>query len=93
MNSKINKRLKDALFTDQWSELFMDVLSPFHFVLVRRSQRGWAAGVPSLPARQVDHGEGELDCRDGGRRCSRRAGWRDRLLEGQPAAIQAVCVG
>ncbi|XP_074966778.1 phosphatidylinositol 4,5-bisphosphate 5-phosphatase A isoform X2 [Phalacrocorax aristotelis] len=34
VNSKINKRLKDALFTDQWSELFMDVLSPFHFVLV-----------------------------------------------------------
>ncbi|XP_010561698.1 PREDICTED: phosphatidylinositol 4,5-bisphosphate 5-phosphatase A [Haliaeetus leucocephalus] len=34
VNSKINKRLKDALFTDQWSELFMDVLSPFHFVLI-----------------------------------------------------------
>uniref|UniRef100_A0A8C3V1W6 Phosphatidylinositol 4,5-bisphosphate 5-phosphatase A n=1 Tax=Catharus ustulatus TaxID=91951 RepID=A0A8C3V1W6_CATUS len=34
VNSKINKRLKDALFTDQWSELFMDVLSPFHFILV-----------------------------------------------------------
>ncbi|KAJ7309577.1 hypothetical protein JRQ81_007628 [Phrynocephalus forsythii] len=34
VNSMINKRLKDALFTDQWSELFMDVLSPFHFVLV-----------------------------------------------------------
>ncbi|XP_040433226.1 phosphatidylinositol 4,5-bisphosphate 5-phosphatase A isoform X3 [Cygnus olor] len=34
VNCKINKRLKDALFTDQWSELFMDVLSPFHFVLV-----------------------------------------------------------
>ncbi|XP_053862745.1 phosphatidylinositol 4,5-bisphosphate 5-phosphatase A [Malaclemys terrapin pileata] len=33
-NSMINKRLKDALFTDQWSELFMDVLSPFNFVLV-----------------------------------------------------------
>ncbi|XP_074015487.1 phosphatidylinositol 4,5-bisphosphate 5-phosphatase A isoform X1 [Numenius arquata] len=33
VNSKINKRLKDALFTDQWSELFMDALSPFHFVL------------------------------------------------------------
>ncbi|EMP34321.1 Phosphatidylinositol 4,5-bisphosphate 5-phosphatase A [Chelonia mydas] len=34
VNSMINKRLKDALFTDQWSELFMDVLSPFNFVLV-----------------------------------------------------------
>ncbi|XP_025898665.1 phosphatidylinositol 4,5-bisphosphate 5-phosphatase A [Nothoprocta perdicaria] len=34
VNSKLNKRLKDALFTDQWSELFMDVLSPFSFVLV-----------------------------------------------------------
>lgn len=30
----INKRLKDALFTDQWSELFMDALGPFNFVLV-----------------------------------------------------------
>lgn len=35
VNSMINKRLKDALFMDQWSELFMDVLSPFNFVLVR----------------------------------------------------------
>ncbi|XP_061458637.1 phosphatidylinositol 4,5-bisphosphate 5-phosphatase A isoform X2 [Rhineura floridana] len=34
VNSMINKRLKDALFTDQWSELFMEVLSPFNFVLV-----------------------------------------------------------
>ncbi|XP_057602707.1 phosphatidylinositol 4,5-bisphosphate 5-phosphatase A isoform X1 [Hippopotamus amphibius kiboko] len=34
VNSKINKRLKDALFTDQWSELFMDALGPFNFVLV-----------------------------------------------------------
>ncbi|XP_044845329.1 phosphatidylinositol 4,5-bisphosphate 5-phosphatase A isoform X2 [Mauremys mutica] len=34
VNSMINQRLKDALFTDQWSELFMDVLSPFNFVLV-----------------------------------------------------------
>ncbi|KAK9391693.1 phosphatidylinositol 4-5-bisphosphate 5-phosphatase A [Crotalus adamanteus] len=34
VNSMLNKRLKDALFTDQWSELFMEVLSPFNFVLV-----------------------------------------------------------
>ncbi|XP_060048715.1 phosphatidylinositol 4,5-bisphosphate 5-phosphatase A isoform X3 [Erinaceus europaeus] len=34
VNCTINKRLKDALFTDQWSELFMDALAPFHFVLV-----------------------------------------------------------
>ncbi|KAM4708696.1 inositol polyphosphate 5-phosphatase K-like [Discoglossus pictus] len=34
VNSMINKRLKDALFTDQWSEVFMDVLSPFSYVLV-----------------------------------------------------------
>ncbi|XP_005670913.2 phosphatidylinositol 4,5-bisphosphate 5-phosphatase A isoform X3 [Sus scrofa] len=34
VNSMINKRLKDALFTDQWSELFMDALGPFNFVLV-----------------------------------------------------------
>ncbi|XP_028914187.1 phosphatidylinositol 4,5-bisphosphate 5-phosphatase A isoform X1 [Ornithorhynchus anatinus] len=34
VNSMINKRLKDALFTDQWSELFMEVLAPFNFVLV-----------------------------------------------------------
>ncbi|XP_053556533.1 phosphatidylinositol 4,5-bisphosphate 5-phosphatase A [Bombina bombina] len=34
VNSMINKRLKDALFTDQWSDVFMDVLSPFSYVLV-----------------------------------------------------------
>ncbi|XP_010949653.2 phosphatidylinositol 4,5-bisphosphate 5-phosphatase A [Camelus bactrianus] len=34
VNSMINKRLKDALFMDQWSELFMDALGPFNFVLV-----------------------------------------------------------
>ncbi|XP_063769477.1 phosphatidylinositol 4,5-bisphosphate 5-phosphatase A isoform X2 [Pseudophryne corroboree] len=34
VNSMINKRLKDALFSDQWSEMFMDVLSPFSYVLV-----------------------------------------------------------
>ncbi|XP_053324521.1 phosphatidylinositol 4,5-bisphosphate 5-phosphatase A [Spea bombifrons] len=34
VNSMINKRLKDALFSDQWSEAFMDVLSPFSYVLV-----------------------------------------------------------
>ncbi|KAM4808559.1 phosphatidylinositol 4,5-bisphosphate 5-phosphatase A isoform 2-T2 [Rhinophrynus dorsalis] len=33
VNSMINKRLKDALFSDQWSEVFMDVLSPFSYVL------------------------------------------------------------
>ncbi|XP_074149545.1 phosphatidylinositol 4,5-bisphosphate 5-phosphatase A [Sminthopsis crassicaudata] len=34
VNSMINQRLKDALFTDQWSELFMDALGPFNFVMV-----------------------------------------------------------
>lgn len=38
VNSMINKRLKDALFTDQWSEVCMERLSPFGFVLVT-SQR------------------------------------------------------
>ncbi|XP_004072635.1 phosphatidylinositol 4,5-bisphosphate 5-phosphatase A [Oryzias latipes] len=38
VNSMINKRLKDALFTDQWSELCMERLSPFGYVLVT-SQR------------------------------------------------------
>ncbi|XP_037122462.1 inositol polyphosphate 5-phosphatase K [Syngnathus acus] len=38
VNSMINKRLKDALFSDQWSELLMDTLSPFGYVLVA-SQR------------------------------------------------------
>lgn len=33
----INKRLKDALFSDQWSELCMDTLSPFGYVLVSSS--------------------------------------------------------
>lgn len=30
----INKRLKDALFTDQWSDLCMETLSRFGYVLV-----------------------------------------------------------
>ncbi|XP_078278014.1 phosphatidylinositol 4,5-bisphosphate 5-phosphatase A isoform X2 [Rhinoraja longicauda] len=34
VNSMINKRLKDAIFTDQWSELFMDTLRPFGYVLL-----------------------------------------------------------
>ncbi|XP_074062491.1 phosphatidylinositol 4,5-bisphosphate 5-phosphatase A isoform X2 [Macrotis lagotis] len=34
VNSMINQRLKDALFTDQWSELFMEALGPFNFVMV-----------------------------------------------------------
>ncbi|TNN71315.1 Phosphatidylinositol 4,5-bisphosphate 5-phosphatase A [Liparis tanakae] len=38
VNSMINKRLKDAIFSDQWSELCMDKLSPFGYVLVA-SQR------------------------------------------------------
>lgn len=43
VNSMINKRLKDALFTDQWSELFMEALAPFNFVLVTPpSPSGWA---------------------------------------------------
>ncbi|RXN30606.1 phosphatidylinositol 4,5-bisphosphate 5-phosphatase A-like protein [Labeo rohita] len=33
VNSMINKRLKDVLFTDQWSEVCMDALSPFGYVL------------------------------------------------------------
>ncbi|XP_034398111.1 phosphatidylinositol 4,5-bisphosphate 5-phosphatase A [Cyclopterus lumpus] len=38
VNSMINKRLKDVLFTDQWSEVCMERLSPFGYVLVA-SQR------------------------------------------------------
>ncbi|TNM91912.1 hypothetical protein fugu_018924 [Takifugu bimaculatus] len=38
VNSMINKRLKDVLFSDQWSELCMDTLSPSGYVLVA-SQR------------------------------------------------------
>ncbi|MFT7819309.1 phosphatidylinositol 4,5-bisphosphate 5-phosphatase A-like [Arapaima gigas] len=34
MNSTINKRLKDVLFTDQWTELCMDTLRPRGYVLV-----------------------------------------------------------
>lgn len=34
VNSMINKRLKDVLFSDQWSELCMDTLSPSGYVLV-----------------------------------------------------------
>lgn len=49
----INKRLKDALFTDQWSELFMDALGPFNFVLVTplsvpgRTETPWIPGPSS----------------------------------------------
>lgn len=32
----INKRLKDVLFSDQWTELCMDTLSPFGYVLVSK---------------------------------------------------------
>lgn len=35
----INKRLKDALFSDQWSELCMDTLSPSGYVLVGPDRR------------------------------------------------------
>ncbi|XP_061071740.1 inositol polyphosphate 5-phosphatase K-like isoform X1 [Conger conger] len=38
VNSMINMRLKDVLFSDQWSELCMDTLSRFGYVLVT-SQR------------------------------------------------------
>ncbi|XP_068165997.1 phosphatidylinositol 4,5-bisphosphate 5-phosphatase A [Antennarius striatus] len=38
VNSMINKMLKDVLFTDQWSEVCMERLSPFGYVLVT-SQR------------------------------------------------------
>ncbi|XP_068460961.1 phosphatidylinositol 4,5-bisphosphate 5-phosphatase A [Clinocottus analis] len=38
VNSMINKRLKDVLFTDQWSEVCMERLSLFGYVLVT-SQR------------------------------------------------------
>ena len=47
----INKRLKDALFTDQWSELFMDALGPFNFVLVTPpSAAPLGGGDPWLPS-------------------------------------------
>lgn len=36
VNSMINKRLKDVLFTDQWSEVCMERLSPFGYVLVSK---------------------------------------------------------
>ncbi|XP_062307831.1 phosphatidylinositol 4,5-bisphosphate 5-phosphatase A [Osmerus eperlanus] len=38
VNSMINKRLKDVLFTDQWSDVCMERLCPFGYVLVT-SQR------------------------------------------------------
>ena len=51
VNSMINQRLKDALFTDQWSELFMDALGPFNFVLVTRpSAAPQGGGDPWLPS-------------------------------------------
>uniref|UniRef100_A0A3P9QC90 Inositol polyphosphate-5-phosphatase J n=1 Tax=Poecilia reticulata TaxID=8081 RepID=A0A3P9QC90_POERE len=38
VNSMINKRLKDVLFTDQWSEVCMERLSPFGYVTSERMQ-------------------------------------------------------
>lgn len=38
VNSMINKRLKDVLFSDQWSDLCMDTLSPFGYVLVGKRE-------------------------------------------------------
>ncbi|KAG5840317.1 hypothetical protein ANANG_G00187530 [Anguilla anguilla] len=69
VNSMINKRLKDVLFTDQWSELCMDTLSPFGYVLgyVPADAGGAPAGVrqilpPAFPERGADgehpHGPG-----------------------------------
>lgn len=43
VNSMINKRLKDALFTDQWSELCMDTLSRFGYVLVSMKWHAYQA--------------------------------------------------
>ncbi len=39
----INKRLKDALFIDQWSELCMDTLSRFGYVLVSMKSNAYQA--------------------------------------------------
>lgn len=36
VNSMINKRLKDVLFTDQWSDACMERLSPFGYILVSK---------------------------------------------------------
>lgn len=74
VNCKINKRLKDALFTDQWSELFMDVLSPFHFVLVRKNPQG--AGFSSPGGGRLGHAQAE-PCTE--RICSGRSGQRGAL--------------
>lgn len=43
----INKRLKDVLFTDQWSEVCMERLSPFGYVLVSK----WLFHILSTYAR------------------------------------------
>lgn len=92
MNSKINKRLKDALFTDQWSELFMDALSPFHFVLVRRSQQGWA--TVCLPGRWTVGRESWTAGTEGGGAVGELAGgtdcWRDSL---QPSSVWGLAQG
>ncbi|XP_041880064.1 phosphatidylinositol 4,5-bisphosphate 5-phosphatase A isoform X2 [Corvus kubaryi] len=82
VNSKINKRLKDALFTDQWSELFMDVLSPFHFILVRSPKGAGSWCSLCLPGRW----DTETESWTAGLREVRWESW----LERQPTAIQAA---
>uniref|UniRef100_A0A8C9SRB3 Phosphatidylinositol 4,5-bisphosphate 5-phosphatase A n=1 Tax=Scleropages formosus TaxID=113540 RepID=A0A8C9SRB3_SCLFO len=52
MNSMINKRLKDVLFTDQWTELYMDTLSPRGYVLV---SKGRMQGVLLLVFSRYSH--------------------------------------
>ncbi|KAG8521209.1 Phosphatidylinositol 4,5-bisphosphate 5-phosphatase A [Galemys pyrenaicus] len=88
VNSMINKRLKDALFTDQWSELFMDALAPFNFVLVTAfvfrglcTAGAWIPGPSSAltlggTRRAMKWEAGEADL---------RASWRGRAARLRPA--------
>lgn len=53
VNSMINKRLKDALFSDQWSELCMDALSPSGYVLVSTAWRACVSPAVPPPVREL----------------------------------------
>ncbi|XP_043106560.1 phosphatidylinositol 4,5-bisphosphate 5-phosphatase A isoform X3 [Puntigrus tetrazona] len=83
VNSMINKRLKDALFIDQWSELCMDTLSRFGYVLLNMAKKsesvleGFSEGPLNFPPTyKFDVGTHTYDTSAK----KRKPAWTDRIL-------------
>lgn len=82
----INKRLKDVLFTDQWSEVCMERLSPFGYVLV---SNGFSINthmlalmfkmLDSMHTHYVIADEISVSCHCFSSFCSLSNGWSDNL--------------